>query len=100
MKKIHLKEKQRNVVMNIIAIVIACIFLFPIYWIVINSFKTDGEIFANPPTLWPRSFTLDAYKAQLSNLSVTFKNSMIIAIGSLCISLLLCRLLMVLRNSR
>lgn len=89
MKKIHLKEKQRSIILSIIAVLIACVFLFPIYWIVINSFKIDSEIFANPPTLWPKSFTLDAYKAQLGNLTVTFKNSVIIALGSLCISLVL-----------
>lgn len=86
---IHLNEKQRNWILNIIAILIACVFLFPLYWIVINSFKIDSEIFANPPTLWPKDFTLSAYMVQMKNLTVTFKNSMIIAVGSLCISLVL-----------
>ncbi len=54
MKKMHLSMKQKNVIMCIISVVIACIFLFPIYWIVINSFKMDGEIFASTPTLWPQ----------------------------------------------
>jgi len=75
--------------MNILAVVIACVFLFPLYWIVINSFKLDSEIFAKIPTLWPKEFTLKAYQEQLSGLAVTLKNSIIIAIGSMLISLVL-----------
>ena len=89
MKKIHLKEKQKNWIFNIIGILIACIFLFPLYWIIVNSFKMDGEIFSAVPTLFPKTFTLQAYRDQLNNLSVTLKNSIIIAIGSMCISLVL-----------
>lgn len=89
MKKIHLKEKHRNIIFNIIALIIAAIFLFPLYWIIVNSFKLDSEIFASTPTLWPHSFTLQAYKDQLGNLAVTVRNSAIIAIGSMILSLVL-----------
>lgn len=37
------------------------IYLFPIYWMLISGFKTQSEIFANPPTFWPRDFSFDAY---------------------------------------
>lgn len=89
MKKIHLRDKQKNILLCIVAIIIACIFLFPLYWIIVNSFKLDSEIFASTPTLWPHDFTLTAYKDQLNNLGVTMKNSIIIAVGSMCISLCL-----------
>ncbi len=89
MKKMHLSMKQKNVIMCIISVVIACIFLFPIYWIVINSFKMDGEIFASTPTLWPQEFTLQAYAEQLSNLTTPLKNSVIIAVGSMVLSMCL-----------
>lgn len=84
-----LMNSRKNRIMNALSILIAVFFLFPLYWIIINSFKTDGEIFTNPPTFWPRQFTLDAYRAQFNSLELTFKNSMIISLGSLCISLLL-----------
>lgn len=89
MRKLHLRESQKNVLRNVIAVLIACVFLFPLYWIVINSFKIDSEIFASRPTLWPHQFTIKAYAVQMKNLVVTLKNSAIIAGGSLCISLLL-----------
>lgn len=87
MKKINFSYKQKNILLNIVAVMIACIFLFPLYWIGVNSFKLDNEIFASTPTLWPQEFTLKAYQDQLGNLSVTLKNSIIIAIGSMVLSL-------------
>ena len=89
MKSIHLTLKQKNILLSIVAVIIACIFLFPLYWIVINSFKLDSEIFASRPTMWPEKFTLNAYKDQLGSLSTTMKNSIIIAVGSMLLSLCL-----------
>ena len=89
MKKIYLNERQRNIVLNIFGIIIAMVFLFPIYWIVSNSFKLDGEIFRSVPTFWPQHFTLKAYKDQLSNLMGPLKNSIIIACGSMILSMCL-----------
>lgn len=84
-----LSTKQKNIICCLVAVLIACVFLFPLYWIVVNSFKLDSEIFANIPTLWPQEFTLKAYAAQLGSLSVTLKNSIIIAIGSMAVALTL-----------
>lgn len=89
MKTVHLTDKQKNRLLCLLAILIACLFLFPLYWIVINSFKLDSEIFAGTPTLWPREFTLKAYKDQLGNLETTMKNSVVIACGSMVLALLL-----------
>ena len=87
--KIHLKEKQKNWILNIIAVLIACLFLFPLYWIVVNSLKLDSEIFSAVPTLWPKEFTIQAYQEQFSSLKVTLKNSIIVSLGSLAIALTL-----------
>ena len=43
MRKIHLRDKQKNILLSILAVIIACIFLFPLYWIIVNSFKIDSE---------------------------------------------------------
>lgn len=84
-----LNYKHKNILLSIVAVIIACIFLFPLYWIVVNSFKLDSEIFASTPTLWPQQFTLKAYRDQLGSLSTTMKNSIVIAIGSMLLSLCL-----------
>jgi len=86
-KRVKIKTKQR--IENIVGIIIALLFLFPVYWIVINSFKLDGEIFQVPPTLWPQRFTILPYLAQANNIQKPFINSMIISICSMSITLLL-----------
>ena len=51
MEKRHKREK---IICNIIAIFILILFLFPIYWMVITSLKSDSEIFAAVPTFFRR----------------------------------------------
>ena len=66
-----------------------CLYISFSHLLVINSFKMDGEIFASTPTLWPQEFTLQAYAEQLSNLTTPLKNSVIIAVGSMVLSMCL-----------
>jgi multiple sugar transport system permease protein len=80
-------RKRRELFMNIAAFFIVIIFLFPLYWIVSNSFKLDGEIFRATPTLWPEVFTLQPYRLQLPNLALPLRNSLVIAFGSMFLSL-------------
>ena len=55
--------------------------LFPIYWMINTSFKTEYEIYAKTPTLYPHKFSLDAYKYLLENTNFinSMKNSLIVA---------------------
>src|SRR5882724_3061006 len=47
---------------RVILIVLALIItLLPVYWMVNTSLKTQVEVFTSPPTLWPRTLTLDNY---------------------------------------
>jgi multiple sugar transport system permease protein len=43
------------------------LFLFPIYWLFMISFKTPAEIFAYPPVWWPKAL-------QFANYAVLFKD--------------------------
>ena len=43
------------------ATVLTVLFLFPIYWLFMISFKTAEEIYAFPPLWWPSHFRLDNY---------------------------------------
>jgi multiple sugar transport system permease protein len=92
MKRKALNEKQRNILLSFIAIIIACIMLFPIYWIVVSSFKTDAEIFASPPTFIPKIFTISTYTDQFkgdTSILLAFFNSCIISISSMILACLL-----------
>ncbi|MBZ5594009.1 MAG: carbohydrate ABC transporter permease [Acidobacteriia bacterium] len=47
---------------RLVLIVLALIItLLPVYWMVSTSLKTQVEVFASPPTLWPQNLTLDNY---------------------------------------
>jgi multiple sugar transport system permease protein len=70
--------------------------LLPIYWMLNTSFKFQPEIFAMPPSLFPRDFTLSNYWSILfgdlaSSISflVYFKNSIIVAVATVVCTLLL-----------
>jgi len=75
------------------AVVIVALFLFPLYWLVVTSFKTEAEIFGSPQTWFPKTFQFDSYTEQLSGTSFDilegFRNSLIIGLGALAISTLL-----------
>ena len=76
--------------MSICAILIGVAMLFPIVWIILNSFKPETEIFAQPITLLPKHFTLDNYIKRLgeNNVLNAAKNTFIVSIGALLIGLL------------
>lgn len=84
--------KYKKLILNVGAILLAAVFLFPIYWIVINSLKTDAEIFQFPPSFFPRNITFDSYISQLAGDYSIFrglKNSFVIALSSMAISMVL-----------
>jgi len=67
--------------------------LFPIYWLVNNSFKTEKEIFLFNPTFYPHEFTYYNYRTVLFmrgggvNFMAYFSNSLIVAITTLILSI-------------
>jgi multiple sugar transport system permease protein len=84
---------RKNVLYSVISILILLVVLFPVYWIIITSLKTEQEIFLIPPTFFPQKLNFDSYIAQLApgnfNMFRSFANSMIISFGALCISVML-----------
>lgn len=75
-----------------IGIVLVSIYLFPVYWMVISSLKTNAGIFAYPPEFFPNAPTLDAYReAVLENpiVRTAIRNSAIIALGTMVLTLIL-----------
>jgi multiple sugar transport system permease protein len=55
------------------AVALTVIFLFPVYWLFMISFKTPAEIFAYPPVWWPKAF-------QFANYAVLFKDGDVLVI--------------------
>ncbi|MFN3259181.1 MAG: carbohydrate ABC transporter permease [Pikeienuella sp.] len=55
------------------AVAVTLLFLFPVYWLFMISFKTPEEIFSSPPVWWPESL-------QLANYAVLFKDGDVVTI--------------------
>lgn len=75
----HTKEGKRNLVLSLIAILLGVIFLFPIYWMLQISFKSDMETFGKVLTFFPHQFTIDPWIANLGdkNFLESLRNSFI-----------------------
>ena len=77
---------------TIAVIVVLIIALFPFYWTLITSIKSDAEINASPPTLIPHSFTLNNYIQAFSSTQPAFAkdllNSTLVAIFTTILSLI------------
>ena len=86
----HRRKTVRLTLRYILACILVMIFVFPVYWLFIISFKTPDEIFAFPPVWYPKSI-------QFSNYFVLFKdgdaktvlNSLILATTSTIIAMIL-----------
>ena len=56
------RSKASRIITLVIVLLLALLFLFPLYWIVTGSFKTSKEINAPHPVWWPQEWTMDNYK--------------------------------------
>jgi multiple sugar transport system permease protein len=74
----------RNRFMLAIAIVMAAIYLFPLYWMYVTSLKSGSEMFANPPSFWPSApqWETYAYVWESRNMGRYLWNSVLIATGA------------------
>jgi multiple sugar transport system permease protein len=54
----------------------------PFVWMVLGSFKTQGELLQSPPTWWPQKATMDNYTQLFSRLNFKqyFFNSTVVAV--------------------
>ena len=83
----------RNIMLNILSVLLLCLLLFPLFWIVFTSLKTEKDIFQIPPTLFPRVLNTKSYVAQVAtgdfNMFQSFGNSLVISVGATLIAVVL-----------
>ena len=83
----------RNIMLNILSVLLLCLLLFPLFWIVVTLLKTEKEIFQIPPTLFPRVLNTKSYVAQVAtgdfNMFQSFGNSLVISVGATLIAVVL-----------
>ncbi len=65
--------------------------LFPFFWMVVTSVKTEREVHTVPPTFFPQEYTSDNYHNVFvkSNIPRYFVNSLVIATGATLLALAL-----------
>lgn len=67
--------------LNVTLLAVSALFLAPLAYIAINSFKPAGEVFTVPPTILPREWTLENYGDVTSGLfGAYFSNSIVITV--------------------
>lgn len=50
-----------NILYYAVGSVLAIVFLFPLAWMLLSTFKTSTEAAKSPPTFWPSHFSLSSY---------------------------------------
>ncbi len=93
--KPHVKKSKRsfwgNVILGLFLIALACLFFFPVLYMISQSLKPMNEMFIFPPKIWVKNPTLDNYRDffnVLANTVVPFARYMyntvlVVAIGSI-----------------
>jgi len=66
--------------------------LMPFIWMLLGSFKTQGELLQRPITWWPESPTLENYEKWLSQLNYGqfFMNSIVVAVAVVLGNIIFC----------
>jgi raffinose/stachyose/melibiose transport system permease protein len=79
-------SKPLKTFLNVLTVLFCVIYLFPIYLILTNSFKSRAEMYENMVAL-PKSFSLQYYLSALEkmNFFISLKNSLILTIVSIAI---------------
>lgn len=69
-KSYHKQQKITLSLVYLILVILAVVWLFPIVWIVLTSFRSEGGAFV--PYIVPKEFTLENYRILLSNTTGNF----------------------------
>lgn len=82
-----MSETLRNRLMLAIALVLAVIYLFPLYWMYITALKSGSEMFATPPGFLPEQPQWGIYAEVWHgrNMARYMMNSLIIAFGAVAL---------------
>lgn len=77
-------RKHNNIAAYIILIIFTLIYLVPIVWMILCSFKPDAELFRYPPRLLPENWSVENYTDAWSrgNFALYFRNTALVAVLS------------------
>ena len=80
----------RGIVLAALA-ALAIVYLFPLFWMLSTSLKSNADLYAQPPALWPGRPTLEAYTTALvgSGHWALLRNSLVICLCTVAVTLAL-----------
>lgn len=70
--------------------ILAALFMFPVVWVVLSSFKPQQELFQVPQTLFPGRWTFDNYLFSFAqgDFALNIRNSAVVSISSTLLAVL------------
>jgi multiple sugar transport system permease protein len=84
----------KNIVVYFFLVILSLVFIFPFYWMIISSLKSDLQIFLWPPQWIPKPMVWSNYAEAFTNPNLPFltffKNTMILEVGIITGKLLSC----------
>ena len=82
--------RKKDIILSIIAVIIGIVFLFPVYWLVQISLKSDLETFGKVLTYFPKDITFEPWLINLQDVVFlrSLRNSFINAFLTMGITLL------------
>jgi multiple sugar transport system permease protein len=89
------RSPARSLTYHVILYAASVAMLYPLLWMLASSFRPENEIFGNP-SIWPSSFSIDAYIRGWNGLQVSFGqfywNSLVISVLSVIGNVMACSL--------
>ena len=79
----------RRRVKTALGVVLTAVMLFPVYWMINESFTTDQNLRKSPPNLFPIDGTLDGYRAVLSQQLPYLGTSLGIGLATVALTLVI-----------
>ena len=70
-----------KIIVNILVILLCCVWLVPVYMVIVNAFKSRAELYENI-FAFPKHFTLEYFQGALKKMDflMAFKNSIIVTV--------------------
>lgn len=84
------KRPVGKVIVNVLVILLCCVWLVPVYMVIVNAFKSRAELYENI-FAFPKHFTLEYFQGALKKMDflMAFKNSIIVTVIAVGIIVLL-----------
>jgi len=83
------RRRERSNVKTVIGVVMTAVMLFPVYWMINESFTTDQNMRKSPPNLFPVGGTLDGYRQVIHQQLPYLGISLVVGLGTVVLTVAL-----------